>query len=124
MTVLAIGINLLETQRIVMIEFFQNKYCTMREIERELEKYSEDFVVGEESTWWVMGSSKTEPPRKTSRELKWGVASQRCCQDRQRDHQLHFPNEPAAPTTRLLCGGLSPWPGFCTARRALGSLTS
>ena len=53
-----------------MIEFFQNKYCTIHEIERELEKYPEDFVVGEEPTWWVMGSSKTEPPRKTERQQK------------------------------------------------------
>ena len=53
-----------------MIKFFQNKYCTMHESERELEKYPEDFVVGEELTWWVMGSSKTEPPRKTERQQK------------------------------------------------------
>ena len=101
-----------KAEKDVMIEFFQNKYCAMHEIERELEKYPEDFVVGEEPTWWVMGSSKTEPPRKTERQQKsasssgrrsqtaggsvpqqGGVASQRCCQDRQRDHRLHFPNE-------------------------------
>ena len=97
-----------KAEKDVMLEFFQNKYCTIHEIERELEKYPEDFVVGEEPTWWVMGSSKTEPPRKTERQQKsasssgqrsqtwwvsppagsskWGVTSQRCCQDRQRDH--------------------------------------
>ena len=47
----------------------------MREIERELEKYPEDFVVGEEPTWWVMGSSKTEPPRKTERQQKSASSS-------------------------------------------------
>ena len=59
----------------VMLEFFQNQYCTIHEIERELEKYPEDFVVGEEPTWWVMGSSKTEPPRKTERQQKSASSS-------------------------------------------------
>ena len=35
-----------KAEKDVMIEFFQNKYCTIHEIERELEKYPEDFVVG------------------------------------------------------------------------------
>ena len=64
-----------KAEKDVMIEFFQNKYCTMHEIERELEKYPEDFVVGEEPTWWVMGSSKTEPPRKTERQQKTASSS-------------------------------------------------
>ena len=64
-----------KAEKDVMIEFFQNKYCTMHEIERELEKYPEDFVVGEEPTWWVMGSSKTEPPRKTERQQKSASSS-------------------------------------------------
>ena len=98
-----------KAEKDVMIEFFQNKYCTIHEIERELEKYPEDFVgwgradmvgdgliedgaatedgataeVGiklrtkESNRWWV------SPPAGSS---KWGVTSQRCCQDRQRDH--------------------------------------
>ena len=64
-----------KAEKDVMIEFFQNKYCTIHEIERELEKYPEDFVVGEEPTWWVMGSSKTEPPRKTERQQKSASSS-------------------------------------------------
>ena len=51
-------------------EKYQNNYCTMHEVKREVEKYPKDFVVGEEPTWWVMGSSKTEPPRKTERQQK------------------------------------------------------
>ena len=58
-----------------MIEFYQNNYCTMHEVERELEKYPEDFVIGEEPTWWVMGSSKTEPPQKTERQQKSASSS-------------------------------------------------
>ena len=54
-----------KAEKDVMIEFFQNKYCATHEVERELEKYPEDFVVGEEPTWWVMGSSK---PRKTQQK--------------------------------------------------------
>ena len=64
-----------KAEKDVMIEFFQNKYCTIHEIERELERYPEDFVVGEEPTWWVMGSSKTEPPRKTERQQKSASSS-------------------------------------------------
>ena len=64
-----------KVEKDVSIEFFQNKYCTIHEIERELEKYPEDFVVGEEPTWWVMGSSKTEPPRKTERQQKSASSS-------------------------------------------------
>ena len=64
-----------KAEKDVIIEFFQNKYCTIHEIERELEKYPEDFVVGEEPTWWVMGSSKTEPPRKTERQQKSASSS-------------------------------------------------
>ena len=64
-----------KAEKDVMIEFFQNNYCTMHEVERELEKYPEDFVVGEEPTWWVMGSSKTEPPRKTERQQKSASSS-------------------------------------------------
>ena len=64
-----------KAEKDVMIKFFQNKYCTIHEIERELEKYPEDFVVGEEPTWWVMGSSKTEPPRKTERQQKSAPSS-------------------------------------------------
>ena len=45
----------------------------MHEMETELEKYPEDFVIGEEPTWWVMGSSKTEPPRKTERQRSFVV---------------------------------------------------
>ena len=32
-------------------------------------------MVGEEPTWWVMGSSKTEPPRKTERQQKSASSS-------------------------------------------------
>ena len=64
-----------KAEKDAMIEFFHNKYCTIHEIERELEKYPEDFVVGEEPTWWVMGSSKTEPPRKTERQQKSASSS-------------------------------------------------
>ena len=72
----------------VMIEFFQNKYCAMHEVERELEKYPEDFVVGEEPTWWVMGSSKTEPEDGATAEVgiklrakepnRWWVRTRAC----------------------------------------------
>ena len=84
-----------KAEKDVMIEFFRNKYCTIHEIERELEKYSEDFV--EEPTWWVMVTEDgataevgielrtkesdrwwVSPPAGSS---KWGVTSQRCCQD-------------------------------------------
>ena len=44
----------------------QNTYC---EADRELERYPEDFAIGEEPTWWVMGSSKTEPPQKATAEV-------------------------------------------------------
>ena len=64
-----------KAEKDAMIEFFHNDYCTIHEIERELEKYPEDFVVGEEPTWWVMGSSKTEPPRKTERQQKSASSS-------------------------------------------------
>ena len=30
----------------------------VNEADRELERYPEDFAIGEEPTWWVMGSSK------------------------------------------------------------------
>ena len=105
-----------KAEKDAMIEFFHNDYCTIHEIERELEKYPGGFrgwggadMVGdgliengtatedraaaevgvelqakESNRWWV------SPPVGSS---KWGVASQRCCQDRQRDHRLHFPNE-------------------------------
>ena len=53
-----------------MIDFDQNTYCTVNEADRELERYPEDFAIGEEPTWWVMGSSKTEPPQKTERQQK------------------------------------------------------
>ena len=53
-----------------VINFDQNEYCTYNEADRELERYPEDFAVGEEPTWWVMGSSKTEPPQKTERQQK------------------------------------------------------
>ena len=64
-----------KVEKDVSIEFFQNTYCTIHEIERGLEKYPEDFVEGEEPTWWVMGSSKTEPPRKTERQQKSAPSS-------------------------------------------------
>ena len=64
-----------KAEKDVMIEFHQNNYCTMHEVERELEKYPEDFVIGEEPTWWVMGSSKTEPPQKTERQQKSASSS-------------------------------------------------
>ena len=51
-----------------MVDFDQNTYCTIHEADRELEWYPEDFAIGEEPTWWVMGSSKTEPPQKTERQ--------------------------------------------------------
>ena len=48
----------------------QNNFCTYNEKDRELERYPEDFADGEEPTWWVMGSSKTEPPQKTERQRR------------------------------------------------------
>ena len=53
-----------------VIGFDQNDYCTYNEKDRELERCAEDFADGEEPTWWVMGSSKTEPPQKTERQRK------------------------------------------------------
>ena len=50
--------------------FDQNDYCTYNKKDRELERNPEDFDDGEEPTWWVMGSSKTEPPQKTGRQRK------------------------------------------------------
>ena len=101
-----------KAEKDVMIEFFQNKYCTMHEIgevprgfrgrgradmvgdglieDGAAEEDGATAEVGiklrtkESNRWWV------SPPAGSS---KWGVASQRCCQDRQRDHRLHFPNE-------------------------------
>ena len=58
-----------------MIDFDQNTYCTIHEADRELERYPEDFAIGEEPTWWVMGSSKTEPPQKTERQQKSASSS-------------------------------------------------
>ena len=58
-----------------MIDFYQNAYCTIHEADRELERYPEDFEIGEEPTWWVMGSSKTEPPQKTERQQKSASSS-------------------------------------------------
>ena len=58
-----------------VLDFDQNDYCTFNEKERELEKYPEDFADGEEPTWWVMGSSKTEPPQKTERQRKTSSSS-------------------------------------------------
>ena len=53
-----------------MIDFDQNGYCAYNEKERELDRYPEEFADGEEPTWWVMGSSKTEPPQRTERQQK------------------------------------------------------
>ena len=64
-----------KAEKDVMIDFYQNNYCTIHEAERELERYPEDFVIGEEPTWWVMGSSKTEPPQKTGRQQKSASSS-------------------------------------------------
>ena len=58
-----------------VIDFDQNTYCTVNEADRELERYFEDFAIGEEPTWWVMGSSKTEPPQKTERQQKSASSS-------------------------------------------------
>ena len=58
-----------------VIDFYQNAYCTVNEADRELDRYPEDFVIGEEPTWWVMGSSKTEPPQKTERQQKSASSS-------------------------------------------------
>ena len=58
-----------------VLDFDQNEYCTYNEGERELDKYPEDFAVGEEPTWWVMGSSKAEPPRKTERQQRSSSSS-------------------------------------------------
>ena len=58
-----------------VIDFDQNTYCTVNEADRELERYPEDFAIGEEPTWWVMGSSKTEPPQKTERQQKSASSS-------------------------------------------------
>ena len=52
-----------EAEKGHVIDFDQNVYCSIHEADRELERYPEDFAVGEEPTWWVMGSSKTEPPQ-------------------------------------------------------------
>ena len=59
-----------EAEKAHVIDFDQNEYCSIHEADRELERYPEDFAVGEEPTWWVMCSSKTEPPRKTERQQK------------------------------------------------------
>ena len=59
-----------EAEKGHVINFDQNNYCTYNEKDRELERYPEDFADGEEPTWWVMGSSKTEPPQKTERQRK------------------------------------------------------
>ena len=64
-----------KAEKDLMIEVYQNNYCAMHEVERELEKYPEDFVIGEEPTWWVMGSSKTEPPQKTGQQQKSASSS-------------------------------------------------
>ena len=58
-----------------VIDFDQNTYCTVNEADRELERYAEDFAIGEEPTWRVMGSSKTEPPQKTERQQKSASSS-------------------------------------------------
>ena len=58
-----------------VIDFDQNTYCTVNKADRELERYPEDFAIGEEPTWWVMGSSKTEPPQKTERQQKSASSS-------------------------------------------------
>ena len=63
-----------KAEKVVMIDFYQNNYCTIHEVERELERYPEDFAIGE-PTWWVMGSSKTEPPRRTARQQKSASSS-------------------------------------------------
>ena len=47
-----------KAEKDVIIDFYQNTYCTR-----------------EEPTWWVMGSSKTEPPRKTERQQKSASSS-------------------------------------------------
>ena len=60
-----------------VLGFDQNEYCTYNEGERELDKYPEDFAVGEEPTWWVMGSSKAEPPQKTGRLQRSSSSGQR-----------------------------------------------
>ena len=86
-----------------VIDFDQNAYCAVNEADRELERYPEDFAIGEEP-WWVMGSSKTEPQLRAKEtnlwwasppagSFKWGVVCKRCRQDRQRDHRLHIPHE-------------------------------
>ena len=64
-----------KAEKDVMIDFYQNNYCTIHEVERELERYPEDFAIGEEPTWWVIGSSKTEPPRRTERQQKSASSS-------------------------------------------------
>ena len=64
-----------KAEKDVMIDFYQNNYCTIHEVERELERYPEDFAIGEEPTWWVMGSSKAEPPRRTERQQKSASSS-------------------------------------------------
>ena len=88
-----------------MIDFDQNTYCTIHEADRELERYCEDFAIGEEPTWWVMGSSKTDSrsrrrapgkgnkPSPPAGSFKRGVVRKRRRQDRQRDHRLHIPHE-------------------------------
>ena len=58
-----------------VIDFYQHAYCTVNEADRELERYPEDFAIGEEPTWWVMGSSRTEPPQKTERQQKSASSS-------------------------------------------------
>ena len=60
-----------------VVDFDQNTYCAVNEADRELERYPEDFAIGEEPTWWVIGSSKTEPPQKTERQKSASSPGQR-----------------------------------------------
>ena len=90
-----------KVEKDVSIEFFQNTYCTIHEIERGLEKYPEDFVEGGRADMvgdgLIEDRAATEdrataeagtklrtkesdrwwvsPPAGSS---KWGVTSQRC----------------------------------------------
>ena len=57
-----------EAEKSHVADFDRNDYCTYVRKGRVLEMYPEDFADGEEPTWWVMGSSKTEPPQKTERQ--------------------------------------------------------
>ena len=59
-----------EAEKGHVADFDRNDYCTYDEKDRGLEKYPEDFADGEEPTWWVMGSSKTEPPQKTEQQRR------------------------------------------------------